>query len=85
LALGAKFGLWQIRPGSKQSIDLKGDITTYPFEKAGEKLQSTKKIAEYEVQFIVGALSVSSWVGALSLMGVDVFQFAVENKDNFSR
>jgi len=47
--------------------------------------KTTKKIAEYEVQFIVGALSVSSWVGALSLMGVDVFQFAVENKDNFSR
>lgn len=63
----------------------KGDVTTYPFEKAGENLQTTKKIAEYEVQFIVGALSVTSWVAALSVMGVDVLQFAVENKDKFSK
>jgi hypothetical protein len=62
-----------------------GDITTYPVEKAGENLQTTKKIAEYEVQFLVGVISGTSWTGFFTVLGVDALEFTINNKDKFAK
>ncbi|MGH1472026.1 MAG: hypothetical protein ACRBCS_12580 [Cellvibrionaceae bacterium] len=60
------------------------DVISYPFEQAGRNLQATKKIAEYEIQILIGALSTLGWTGFLSVIGVDLFQFFINNKDKFS-
>lgn len=63
----------------------KGDIMAYPLEKTGRDLQITKKIAEFEIHFIVGAISATSWTAFFTVLGVDALEFTVKNGDKFER
>jgi len=69
----------------QQSKGFIGDVTTYPFEKAGKNLQAVKTIAEYEVQILIGILSVTSWTAFTIVVGVDALDFTVKNKENFPK
>lgn len=51
------------------------DVVMFPYEDAGRKLQTVKKIAEYEIQILIGVLSTTSWGAFAIVMGTDVFQF----------
>ncbi len=61
------------------------DVVMFPFEDAGRKLQTVKTLAEYEVQILIGVLSTTGWATFSIVMGVDVFQFFVNNKNNLPR
>lgn len=56
------------------------DVVMYPFEESGKKLQTIKRIAEYEIHVIIGILSVVNWSGFVSVAGVDATQFIFNNK-----
>ncbi|GAB1262188.1 hypothetical protein [Aurantivibrio plasticivorans] len=60
------------------------DVVTYPFEEAGRNLQTTKKIAEYEVQFLIGMMSTTGWLAFIAVLSTDVLHFCVKNSGNFS-
>jgi len=61
------------------------DVIYFPYEETGRRLQPIKKLAEYEIQFLIGVFSTTSW-GAFGLvLGMDVLEFTVNNKDNFPR
>jgi len=61
------------------------DVVHFPYEDAGRKLQPIKKLAEYEVQLLIGILSTTSWSAFSLVLGVDILEFSVKNKDNFPR
>lgn len=61
------------------------DVVYYPLEEAGRNLQTIKKVAEFEMQIIIGIFSVTSW-GAFSIvLGMDVLDFAVRNQAKFPK
>jgi len=61
------------------------DVMYFPYEDAGRNLQVTKKIAEYEIQFIIGIFSVTSWTAFTIVLGTDVTEFLVKNNENLPR
>jgi len=61
------------------------DVVYYPVEEAGRQLQTVKKIAEYEMQFIIGIFSVTSWGAFAAVLGMDVLEFAVKNQARFPK
>jgi len=61
------------------------DVVMFPFEDAGRKLQTVKTLAEYEVQILIGVLSTTGWTAFAIVMGVDVFQFFINNKNSLPR
>lgn len=61
-----------------------GDIVSYPYEQAGRDLQTVKKLAEYEIQILIGILSTTSWTSFAIVASADALQFFVSNKDNLS-
>jgi len=56
------------------------DVIHFPYEKAGENLQTIKKIAEYEMQIMIGIFSVTSWP---AFAAVDALDFVIKNKKKF--
>lgn len=58
------------------------DVTMYPFEDAGKKLQPVRKLAEFEVQILLGALSTTSWTNFFIVLGGDVTQMFISNTGN---
>jgi len=48
------------KPFIQQAKGFIGDVTMYPFEKAGKDLQPIKKVAEFEIQILIGIFSVTS-------------------------
>lgn len=61
------------------------DVVYYPVEEAGRRLQITRKIAEYEMQFIIGIFSVTSWGAFSAVLGMDVLEFTVKNQSKFPK
>lgn len=61
------------------------DVIYYPEEEAGRRLQITKKIAEYEMQLIIGIFSVTSWGAFSAVLGMDVLDFTIKNQSKFPR
>lgn len=51
--------------------------------KAAQKMQLTKRFAEWEMHFLTGFIGASHWVGLAAVLSMDVFQqVAVERKRN---
>jgi len=62
-----------------------GEVTTYPFVAAGRNAKPWVEIAQVEVKLICGIVAGSSGVGFVVVIGTEIAQFAVENRDNFGK
>jgi len=62
-----------------------GEVTTFPLIEAARRAAPLAKLAEYEMQFLIGICSCVSGVGFVAVMGTDALKFILENKDNFAK
>lgn len=62
-----------------------GDIRSYPATKAGLKALGMAKLAVLEVNLILGVVSAVSGVGFVVVLGTDILQFMINNKQNFPK
>ena len=61
------------------------EVKTFPFIDAARRATPIAKLAEYEMQFLMGVCSCVSSVGFVTVMGTDALKFVLKNKDNFAR
>lgn len=62
-----------------------GEVTTYPFVAAGRSAKPWVEIAQVEVKLICGIVAGASGVGFAVVIGTEIAEFAVENRDNFGK
>lgn len=62
-----------------------GDVTSYPYEKAGNDLRPIASVAVFEVQVLIGILSTLSGAALATVMGADVLVFVLRNPSNFKK
>jgi hypothetical protein len=61
-----------------------GEVRTAPFVEAGRRAALMAKVAEIEVKLLMGVVAGCSGVGFAAVIGTEVLQFIVENRDNFA-
>lgn len=69
----------------QEAADFKGDMRTYPFHEAGKKARPIVKIAELELNLIMGIASAASGVVLAAVIATNITQFVVENEKEFPR
>jgi hypothetical protein len=61
-----------------------GEVTTYPWIEAARRAAPMAKLAEVEIKLMMGIVAGASGIGFAIVIGTEVLQFAVENRDNFA-
>ncbi len=61
------------------------EIRTYPLIRGAQRAVGMAKLAEFQVNMLLGIVAGSSGIGMLAVVGVDIFKFLVMNKDNFNK
>jgi hypothetical protein len=60
------------------------EIRTYPVIQGAQNSVGMVRLAEFEVNVLLGIVAASSSVGLLTVVGVDVFKFLVTHRDHFA-
>jgi hypothetical protein len=61
------------------------EINTYSVIEGARRALPMARLAEIEMQIIMGITAATSWVGFIAVVGSDMSKFLLENKDNFSK
>jgi hypothetical protein len=60
-----------------------GEVTTYPWIEAARRAAPMVKLAEMEMKLLMGIVAGASGVGFAIVIGTEILEFVVENRDNF--
>ena len=69
----------------QSSVGFRGEVTTYSFVEAGRRAAPMARLAELEMQIMIGIFAVSSGVGLAAVVGTDLVDFCLKNHANFGK
>ena len=69
----------------QSSIGFRGEVTTYPIVEAGRRAAPMARLAELEMQIMIGIFAASSGVGLAAVIGTDLVDFCLKNHGNFGK
>jgi hypothetical protein len=69
----------------QSSSGFRGEVTTYPLVEAGRRAAPMARLAQLEVQIMIGIFAACSGVGLAAVIGTDVLDFCLKNHDNFGK
>lgn len=69
----------------QEADSFRGDMKTYPFYEAGKRARPIKKLAEIELNLILGIASAASGFVLAAVMITSITQFVVENEKEFPK
>ena len=62
-----------------------GDVTGYPALEGGRRAAGMAKLAEYEVQVLMGIVAATSGLGLAAVLTSDIGRFTHENRTHFKK
>ena len=69
----------------QSSRGFREEVRTYPFAEAGRRASPMARMAELEMQILIGICGATSGLGFAAVLGADLLDFLVKNRDNFNR
>lgn len=69
----------------QSSAGFRGEVTTYPFVEAARRAAPMARLAQLEMQIMIGIFAATSGVGLAAVVGTDVVDFCLKNHDNFGK
>jgi hypothetical protein len=62
-----------------------GEVRTAPMVQAGRSARFMARVAEVEIKLLMGIVAGASGVGFAAVIGTEVLEFVVENRENFNK
>jgi hypothetical protein len=69
----------------QSSTGFRGEVTTYPMIEAARRAAPMARLAELEMQVMIGIFAASSGVGLATVIGTDIVDFCIKNQDDFGK
>jgi hypothetical protein len=69
----------------QSAAGFRGEVTTAPAVLGARRARPMVRLAEIQVQIIMGIVAATSGVGLAAVVGTDLLRFTVENQENFRR
>ncbi len=70
---------------SQSARGFRGEVITYPVIEAARRAAPMARLAEVEMKLLMGVVAGASGVGFAIVIGTEVLQFVVENRENFDK
>jgi hypothetical protein len=68
----------------QSATGFRNEVVTYPFVEAARRAAPMARLAELEMQIMIGIFAASSGAGLAAVIGADVLDFCLKNGDKFS-
>jgi hypothetical protein len=69
----------------QSSVGFRGEVTTYSFAEAGRRAAPMARLAQIEMQVMIGIFAVTSGFGLAAVIGTDLVDFSLKNHNNFGK
>ena len=69
----------------QSSTGFRGEVTTYPMIEAARRAAPMARLAELEMQIMIGIFAATSGVGLATVIGTDIVDFCLKNHGKFGK